>query len=106
LAKDAKNFEANYAIGALYYNNAAKIAKEVNEYANDFTPAGTKKYNEAKTRMVKAFEEALPYFELAESINGKDQNTIIALKEIFARTSKMDKVKIYTEKLEALTNKN
>jgi tetratricopeptide (TPR) repeat protein len=106
LAKDPKNFEANYAIGALYYNNAAKIAKEVNEYANDFTPAGTKKYNEAKTRMVKAFEEALPYFELAESINGKDQNTIIALKEIFARTSKMDKVKIYTEKLEALTNKN
>jgi tetratricopeptide (TPR) repeat protein len=106
LAKDPKNFEANYAIGALYYNNAAKVAKEVNEYANDFTPAGTKKYNEAKTRMVKAFEEALPYFELAESINGKDQNTIIALKEIFARTSKLDKVKIYTEKLEALSNKN
>ncbi|HMP30082.1 MAG TPA: hypothetical protein PKD85_10805 [Saprospiraceae bacterium] len=103
LAKDANNFEANYAVGALYYNNAAKVAKEVNEYANDFTPAGTKKYNEAKNRMVKAFEEALPYFEKAESINAKDQNTIIALKEIFARTGKLDKVKIYTEKLEAIT---
>jgi tetratricopeptide (TPR) repeat protein len=106
LAKDANNFEANYAIGALYYNNAAKVAKEVNEYANDFTPAGTKKYNEAKNRMVKAFEEALPFFEKAESINAKDQNTIIALKEIFARTGKLDKVKVYTEKLEALTAGN
>ena len=106
LAKDANNFEANYAIGALYYNNAAKVAKEVNEFANDFTPAGTKKYNDAKTRMVKAFEEALPYFEKSETLNGKDINTVIALKEIYARIGKMDKVKTYTEKLEALQNKN
>lgn len=106
LAKDANNFEANYAIGAMYYNNAAKVAKEVNEYANDFTPAGTKKYNDAKTRMIKAFEEALPYFEKSETLNGKDVNTVIALKEIYARIGKLDKVKSYTEKLEALQNKN
>lgn len=105
LAKDPNNFEATYAIGAMNYNNAAKIAKEVNEYANDYSAAGTKKYNAAKDRMVKAFEASLPYFLKAETLNAKDLNTVIALKEIYARTGKMDKVKEYQEKYDKLNMK-
>ena len=48
------------------------------------------------------FGEALPYFKKAEEIKADDRNTIIALKEIYARQGKFDMVETYTAKLDAL----
>lgn len=105
LQKSPESFEANYSTGAMYYNKAAKMASAVNEYANDYSAAGTKKYNEAKDKMIKAFDVALPYFIKAEGIKANDQNTLIALKEIYARTNKLEKSGEYKVKLENLGNK-
>ena len=48
------------------------------------------------------FDKALPYFEKAESLEPKDKNTLIALKEIYAKKSEFDKSNAYKAKLEAL----
>ncbi len=100
--RDDSNFDAWYSSGALYYNKAAGMAPVINELGNDFSAEGTKKYNEMKEKMDTAFAQALPYFEKAESIDANDRNTIIALKEIFARQSNFDKVEVYSKKLDSI----
>lgn len=61
-----------------------------------------KKYNELKAEMDGYFTEALPYFEAAEKINANDMNTLIALKEIAARTNNFEQAEEYKKRMEAL----
>lgn len=90
LAKDPKNFDANYSLGALFYNKGAGYTEQLNKLNDDYSDAGTKKYEAMKTEMNSVFGQALPYFQKAESINPNDKNTLIALKEILIRLNKMD----------------
>ena len=46
---------------------------------------GLKKYDELRKLVLTQFDEALPFFKKAEMLNPNDRNTLIALKEIFAR---------------------
>ena len=62
LTKDASNFDAVYSIGALWYNKAASYSTQLNELANDLSPAGNKKYDAVKMKMDEAFSKAMPYF--------------------------------------------
>ncbi|HRG69396.1 MAG: hypothetical protein JNL65_09185 [Saprospiraceae bacterium] len=100
----ASDFNSLYSLGALYYNKAALISKEANKLSSDYSKEGTRKYNEKKAEMESYFDKALPYFEQAEKIEPKDKNTLIALKEIFAKKSQFDKSNAYKSKLEALGN--
>ena len=52
--------------------------------------------------MAGLFSQALPYFLKADSIDGTDRNTIIALKEIFARQDNFEKSNMYRDKLDSL----
>lgn len=97
-----KDFNTQYSLGALYYNRAALISKEANKLSSNYTKEGTKKYNELKAEMGVYFDKALPYFEKAENLEPKDKNTLIALKEIYAKKSEFDKSNAYKAKLEAL----
>lgn len=99
--KDENNFDAIYSIGALYYNSAANYTKEINKYANDFSDAGTKKYDQLKADMLAEFDKALPYFEKAYSKNNNDLGVLQALSEIYARKDMLVKSKEYREKLNA-----
>jgi len=104
LVKDPKSFDSVYSIGALWYNKAAAYSIELNTLADDYTPAGTKKYDAKKAQMDETFVKALPFFQQAEQLNPSDVNTLIALKEIYARQDKFDLVETYKKKLEALGN--
>ncbi len=104
LAISGTDFNSLYSLGALYYNKAALISKEANKLSSDYTKEGTRKYNDKKAEMESYFDKALPYFEQAEKIDPKDKNTLIALKEIFAKKSQFDKSNAYKVKLEALGN--
>jgi tetratricopeptide (TPR) repeat protein len=84
LARDPKNVDATYSIGALYYNKAAFLTQEMNEIT-DFSGAGLKKLDALKNQVMGLFDQALPYFQKAESLNPNDTNTLVALTEIFAR---------------------
>lgn len=102
MAKDAKNFDAVYSIGALWYNKAAAYSIELNNLSSDYTPAGNKKYEAKKAEMDDAFNKALPLFLQAEMITPADYNTLIALKEIYARQDKIDMADQYKLKLEKI----
>ena len=78
------------------------MTSALNEVANDFSSEGTKKYEAIKTEMASLFEEALPYFLKADELNGQDRNTLIALKEIFARKDDFEKSNAYKDRLESL----
>ncbi len=106
IEKDPKNFDAHYSLGAQYYNKAADMTAGLNELSNDYSAAGTKKYNAAKAEMDSMFDKALPFFKKAEMLseeNGTpDYNTLIALKEIYARKNDLETSAIYKAKIEAL----
>ncbi len=106
LEKDENNFDVNYSIGQLYYNKAAAQVTVINELSADITPAGMKKYDAKKLEMDALFKEALPYFQKAETINDTDLNTVIALKEIYARLNQLDKSAVYKKKYDELSGGN
>lgn len=102
LSIEESNFDALYSRGALYYNKAATYTDRINELANDFTPEGTKKYDALKLEMNGLFAEALPHFLLAHDIDNKDLNTLIALKEIYARLDDLEKSGKFKKEIEAI----
>lgn len=85
IGKDPKNVDATYAMGALYYNKAAALTQELNAMPEDFSSAGMKKYKTLKDEIMVMFDQALPHFQKAESLDPNDNNTLVALSEIYAR---------------------
>jgi DNA-directed RNA polymerase subunit K/omega len=61
-----------------------------------------KKYDAAQASMLSMFDKALPFFLQAEKSDANDKNTLIALREIYARKNQMDKAEEYKKKMEAL----
>ena len=102
LSMDENFFDAVYMMGAVEYNRAAQLAAELNLLAEDYTKEGTKKYDIKKDEMMHQFDTALPYFVKAESLKATDRNTLIALREIYARKDQLDKSNEYKDKIEAL----
>ncbi len=102
LKMEPNNFIATYSLGALYYNKAAAVLKEVNKLAEDFSKEGMKKYETKKAEMDGYFDQALPFFEKARKLNPKDRNTLIALKEIYARKNMMEKSMECKKQLDAM----
>jgi len=104
LELDPNDFNAIYSIGALDYNKAAAVIQEMIALESDLSREGLRKYDEKKAELEKLFNEALPWFQKAESLNPNDQNTLIALKEIYARLDDLEKSKIFRERLERVRN--
>lgn len=102
LEKEPNNANALYSKGALYYNKAALVSKEINTLANDYSAAGTAKYNAKKAEMDSYFDKALPYLEKADELTPNDVNTLIALKEIYAKKGNFEKSNAAKAKLEKL----
>ena len=102
LDKDPKSTDAMYSIGALYYNKAAAISKELKALEGDISKEGLKKYNIKKDEMYSYFDKALPFFEKVETINPNDQNTLIALKEIFAKKDDIELSNEFKRRLETV----
>ncbi|MBV6441388.1 MAG: hypothetical protein DYG98_03275 [Haliscomenobacteraceae bacterium CHB4] len=85
IERDPKNADAVYSLGALYYNKAAVKTQEMNALPEDYSSAGLKKLQVMKDEVMGLFDQALPYFQKAESLDPNDLNTLIALNEIYAR---------------------
>lgn len=100
LELNPKQFDALYSIGSMYYNKAVILVKQ----ANELPLSENKKYDELVAKSNALMDQALPYFKRAESINPNDTNTLIALKEIFARKNDFDMVKEFSNRLENVKN--
>lgn len=103
---DTASFNSYYGMGALYFNKAAKVGKELNALSSDFSAAGIKKYDEKKAEMTGYYESSFPFLEAAEKIDAKDPLVIQALKEYYVRTGNNDKAAEYKAKLDAISAGN
>ena len=95
---DPAYFDAIYNLGALYYNRAV----ESYNYTNALPVSKTQEFDKGKAKFSKEFKEALPYLENALLLNPVDKNTLISLKEIYAKTEKYEKSKEMKNRLDAL----
>lgn len=75
-------FDANYNLGAMYFNQGVQKIK----LANEIPPKENAKYNAMVEKANADFEKALPYLERAFELDGEDQSTIKSLRDIYART--------------------
>ncbi|HKK60928.1 MAG TPA: hypothetical protein VJ951_00110, partial [Bacteroidales bacterium] len=95
-------FEPYYSVGSIYFNEAAVITQQMSELGIE--KPDQIMYDSLKIESEKLFEKALPYFKKAESLNPNDINSLIALREIFARTNEYEKVqelKVRVEKIQS-----
>ncbi len=88
--------QAVYNLGALYFNKSAELSKKMNDESD------TNKYNAMKAEVDNLFGEALPYFLRAEKLDSNDLNTLLALKEIYARKDDFTKSNEYKNRIAAL----
>lgn len=100
LTKDPNVIDALYGIGALFYNKAAKLTVELQSLANDLSEEGKQSYNSKQAEVFATFEKALSYFQQVERLNPNDQNTLIALKEIYSRKGDIETSNMIKERLE------
>lgn len=97
LEKEDDNVDALYSIGVLYYNKAAVITEELIALQDDLSREGQRQYEAKRSQMLDLFSKALPYFKRAEILNPDDRNTLIALKEIYAKKGGIDDLEISNE---------
>ncbi|MFN0274586.1 MAG: tetratricopeptide repeat protein [Chitinophagales bacterium] len=83
-----ESFETNLNTGALYYNAAIELNKQMIELPLDAEAA----YMKLEKQRNELYKSALPYFEKAHAVNKEDIPTMQALKEIYAKTGNYDKM--------------
>ena len=88
----ADYFDANYNLGALYFNQAVQGINAANDM---WKPRMTNKEAAAQKKLEtdakELFNTAKPYLEAAFAANPEDLQTIRSLKDIYARTGEDDK---------------
>ncbi len=99
---DPKQAYASYSIGSIFYNKAAAFVPKMNALGTSKTDQ--KLYDSYKSEMTALFDKSLPHFLEAEKLDENDRNTLIALKEIYARKNDYAKSGEYKKRLEALEN--
>jgi tetratricopeptide (TPR) repeat protein len=94
-------FEALYNIGALHYNEAARILKE----ADKLSLKQVKEFEAMQAQAKDQFELALPYMEKAHEADNTDRSTLQTLVTIYHKLQKYDKKKEAQEKLDQTPEK-
>jgi tetratricopeptide (TPR) repeat protein len=77
LERNPNAFDANYNLGALYFNEGASTKNKANETSNN------KLFEKLKKEADAFFTKALPFLEIAYKLNAKDRNTLLALKQLY-----------------------
>lgn len=87
--------DAYYNLGAVYFNQAVEKVTQMNELdLNDQA-----NYDRLKGESDELFKQSLPSLEKALELKEDDQNTMIALSEIYARLNMFDKLKAVKAKM-------
>ena len=72
------------------------------EEKGDYSKTAMDKQTAMRGDILKEFENALPYFQKAEKLNPSDMNTLLALKEIYARKDDFELSKVFKTRIEQL----
>ncbi len=92
---DASYFDAYYNLGALYFNRGAELINE----SNDLPLKEAQKSEMLRKEAEVFFQKALPFLEKANELKPDDKNTMISLRNIYARTNQNEKYKMINDKL-------
>jgi len=98
IAVDPNFFDAVFNLGALYFNKGGEVINE----ANKLPISETAKYEKMLAEGNSYLNLALPYLETCETLQPKDKNTLVSLKEIYTRLSMTQKLGAVNEKLNNL----
>lgn len=85
LAMNVNNFELNYNLGAIYFNQGAEMANAANNIKDNAA------FEAAKVKANAKFIQSEPYLEKAFELNGTDKATLTSLKLLYARTNETEK---------------
>ena len=101
----ADYFDANYNLGALYFNQAVQGINAANDM---WKPRMTKAESDAQKQMENdaksLFETAKPFLEAAHATDANDLETMRSLRDIYTRTGDDDKMLELTGKIKAASN--
>lgn len=92
---DSEFFNANYNLGALYYNKGVQQI----EVANGVPANENVKYVAELKKADIWFEKALPFMEKCDVLQPNDNMTLESLKNLYYRLKQMDKYNAVLEKL-------
>ena len=93
------SFDALFYLGLVYYNRGVKQV----DVANAVPGNQTDKYELERNKADLEFKKALPYFEKAYEINGRNNSLLEALKNVYYRLQMRDRYDTLIEKIN-LTN--
>ncbi|NQU52123.1 MAG: tetratricopeptide repeat protein [Bacteroidetes bacterium] len=92
---DSEFFNANYNLGALYYNKGVQQI----EVANGVPANENAKYEAELKKADVWFEKALPFMEKCDTLQPNDAPTLESLQNLYYRLKQMDKYNAILEKL-------
>ena len=105
LAVKADYFDANYNLGALYFNQAVQGTNAANDmWKPRMTKAESAEQKRLEDEAKALFETAKPYLEAAHAIDAEDLETMRSLKDIYARTGEDEKMLDLMDKIKAASN--
>jgi len=105
LAVKADYFDANYNLGALYFNQAVQGTNAANDmWKPRMTKAESAEQKRLEDEAKALFETAKPYLESAHAIDAEDLETMRSLKDIYARTGEDDKMLELMDKIKSASN--
>ena len=101
----ADYFDANYNLGALYFNQAVQGTNAANDmWKPRMTKAESTEQKRLEDEAKALFETAKPYLEAAHVAEPGDLETMRSLRDIYARTGEDDKLLDMTGKIKAASN--
>lgn len=95
---DPNYFDANYNLGALYFNNGVDLLNSISNEATD------EQYAEIKQKADKEFNKSLPYLLKAHKIDNNDLNTCNSLLQVYARQNNEEKYNEMKEEINRIKN--
>lgn len=86
-------FDANYNLGALYFNKAVQMVNEANDmWKPRMSSAESAKQKELEEGGKEGLGMALPFLETARNVQPDDRETLRSLREIYTRTGDDEKM--------------
>lgn len=101
IALDSMYFDAFYNLGAMHYNSGVEVYNKT----KDLPMSKEKEYNAGKKKYTEAFNKSLPYLEKALALQPNDVNTMLSLKEVYAKLDMLSKSAEMRKRIEASKKK-
>jgi tetratricopeptide (TPR) repeat protein len=93
-------FDANYNLGAMYFNQAVQDINAANDmWSPRMTPTQKTEQTRLEAQAKSRFEQAKPFLEKAYEVNPEDRDTMRSLRDVYTRTGEDAKLNSINTKL-------